>query len=573
MPPLRVERNSLVDAAGAPFLLRGVELPGLETASPPPAAFTPFTFQVIQQRWNMNAVRLPVSVALWKANPQPYLAQVAATIAAAGRQQLVVVLAAYPSDDAGLPTSDTLDFWRAAAAQFKDTPGLILSLYNQPSTRNIPGSTPGTHRAADWSVWQQGGALAGGRTAVGMQALVDAIRTAGAAQVIAAPAFHDTLGFQGLTSSAYLRDANILYEIHPFFDHGVTDEARDRNFGFLAPQFPILAGAWGAQFGGADPSCLAMGGDTGAANSILLQTTEYFDRRGISWTAADFAPGSLIHTFDDYAATAVAGSKWDCSATDGRSGIGNFILLWMTGDPNGFGSIDPTLIANAAGGPPGALAPGQIVSLYGQSIGPDPPLGPSLVNDRITASLGGVQVFFDGIAAPILLSGYFQVNVQVPYEVAGRASTAVQLVNRGLPSPIVQVPVTPAAPGIFTNIGGSEARVLNQDATVNDVNNAAARGTIVSVFCTGGGQTSPPSATGALAALPLPVPLLPITATIGGRSVEILYAGPAPGLAGVTQVNLRVPPDVPLLSPPERASLQVFAGNAASRTGVVLWVK
>jgi uncharacterized protein (TIGR03437 family) len=137
----------------------------------------------------------------------------------------------------------------------------------------------------------------------------------------------------------------------------------------------------------------------------------------------------------------------------------------------------------------------------------------------------------------------------------------------------VQVPVTAAAPGIFTSIGGTEARVLNQDGTINDVNNAAARGTIVSVFCTGGGQTSPPTATGTLAALPLPAPALPIAAAISGRQAEILYAGPAPGLVGVTQVNLRVPSDVPLVTPPERASIQVFAGNAASRTGVVLWVK
>ena len=573
MPPLHVQRNSLVDATGTPFLLRGVELPGLETPSPPAAAFAPFTLQVIQQRWNMNAVRVPVSVALWKPNPQQYLTQVAAAVAAANRQQLVVVLAAYPSDDAGLPTADVLDFWRAAAAQFKDTPGLIFSLYNQPSTRNIPGAAPATHRAADWTLWRQGGALAGGRTAIGMQALVDAIRAAGAAQVIAAPAFHDALGFQGFTSAAYLRDANIVYEIHPFYDQGVTDDARDQNFGFLVPDFPVLAGAWGAQFGGADPSCLAMGTDTVSATGILLQTTEYFDRRAVSWTAADFAPGSLIHNFTDYAATAVAGSKWDCSASDGRSGIGNFILLWMTGDPNGFGSIDSTLIASAAGGPPGAIAPGQIVSLYGQSIGPDPALGPALVDGRLATSVGDVQVFFDGIAAPILLSNYFQVNVQAPYEIAGRQSTAVQLVYRGLPSPVVQVPVTAAAPGIFTSIGGTEARVLNQDGTIHDVNNAAARGTIVSVFCTGGGQTSPPTATGTLAALPLPAPALPIAAAISGRQAEILYAGPAPGLVGVTQVNLRVPSDVPLVTPPERASIQVFAGNAASRTGVVLWVK
>jgi uncharacterized protein (TIGR03437 family) len=566
VPPLSAQRNSLVDAKGASFVLRGVVLPVLESG-------TPFTFQIIQQRWNMNTVRLPVSVALWKSDPQKYLAQVAGVVAAANRQNLVVVLAAFTSDDSAMPTSDVLDFWRAAAPLFKDTPGLLFSLFNQPSTRNIPGSTPGAHRAADWNLWLQGGALTGGRTAVGMQSLVDAIRAAGAAQVIAAPAFHDSLGFQGFTSDAYLRDPNILYEIHPFFDQGLTDDARDRNFGFLSGSFPVYAGAWGADFGTGDPSCLAMPADTVAATSVLFGATAYFDRRAISWTVSDFSPGSLVRNLDNYSATTTTVPKWDCTASDGRTGIGQFILLWMTGDPNGFGSLDPEQIASAAGGPSGPVAPGQLLSLYGQSIGPDPALGPVLDSGRVTTSLGGVQVLFDGVAAPMLLAGYFQVTVQVPYEVALRQSTTVQLVNRGVPSNAVQLPVTAAAPGIFTTItGGSYARLLNQDGTVNDPVTPAARGSVISLFATGAGQTTPSSATGTPAGVPLAAPVLPITVSIGSRSAEILYAGPAPGLVGVTQVNVRVPSDLPVETPPERASLVLSVGGATSRDGVVLWV-
>ena len=64
----------------------------------------------------------------------------------------------------------------------------------------------------------------------------------------------------------------------------------------------------------------------------------YFDFRAISWTAADFAPGSLIQNFTDYAATSLG--PWTCdAASDPRRGIGQFVLLWMTGDPAGFGSL------------------------------------------------------------------------------------------------------------------------------------------------------------------------------------------------------------------------------------------
>jgi uncharacterized protein (TIGR03437 family) len=571
VPPLSVQGNSLIDSTRTPFVLRGVQMPGLETGSSAVAAMTPFTFQIIQQRWNMNAVRLPVSVALWKRDPSGYLGQVAGVVASANRQSLVVVLAAYGADDAGLPASDTLDFWRAAAALFKDTPRMIFSLYNQPSVGNIPGSTPGAHRAADWQVWLSGGALTGGRTAIGMQALVDAIRAAGAKQVIAAPAFHDALGFQGFTSDAYLRDANILYEIHPFFDQGTTDEARDRNFGFLLANFPVFAGEWGAAFGTADPSCLALPADNVSATGVMLQTTAYFDRRGISWTAADFAPGSLIRDFNGYVAT-MTGPDWNCAAADGRTGIGQFILFWMTGDPNGFGSLDPAQIASAAGGAPGPVAPGQLLSLYGQSMGPVQPLGPEFAAGRVTTSLGDVQVLFDGVPAPMLLSGYFQVNVQVPYEVASRQTTTVQLVNRGVPSNSVQLAVAASAPGIFTKItGGSDASLLNQDGTVNDPSNPAARGSVIALFATGAGQTTPASATGVAAGTGGQT--LAVTVSIGSRAAEVLYAGPAPGLVGVMQVNVRVPADLPLTAPPERASVVLTVGGVDSRTGVVFWAK
>src|SRR5215471_18459504 len=128
--PIHVQGNSLVDAKGVPFVLRGVQFPSLVNG-------TSFAFQIIQQRWNMNAVRLPVSVAAWKSDPQNYMAQVTSVVRTANAQQLIVVLGAFGSDGSGLPTADVTDFWRAAAVQFKGSPGLIFSLFAEPSTSNI----------------------------------------------------------------------------------------------------------------------------------------------------------------------------------------------------------------------------------------------------------------------------------------------------------------------------------------------------------------------------------------------------------------------------------------------------
>ena len=561
-------------------------MPGLEAANPgqpdidAKRAMTAFTFRIIQQRWNMNAVRLPVSAAIWRRDGKAYLDQIGAVAAAANQENLVVILAAYgdarsgAAVDTGLPGGDLAAFWTACAAFFKNTPGLVFALYNEPSTRSIPGSSPSAHRAADWRIWLSGGAIAGGQTAVGMQALVDAIRSTGAPQIIAVPGFHDSLGYQGFGPDYYISDANVIYETHPFYDHGTTAGEWDSSLAGVAGTFPVYAGAWGMPFGHPDSACSAIPTGVPQATDLLFQTVAYFDQRSISWTVADFEPGSLIQNFTDDAATNL-NQQWACDATNNpQNGIGQFILLLMTGDPAGFGSIDPSQIASAAGGPVAPVAPGQIISIYGQLIGPQNSVGAQLdTSGNITRLLGDTQVFFDGIPAPMFLAGYFQVNVQVPYEVAGEAAAKVQLVYRGVPSNLIQLPLADAAPGLLVPLATTDAAALNQDGTLNSESNAAGRGSILTVFATGCGQTSPASATGVPAPLPPPLPALPLTLTVATVQTEILFAGAAPGLVGATQINLRIPPDVPVGSPPAKASLILVVDGHASRFGITFWIK
>src|SRR5262249_39644123 len=162
----------------------------------------------------------------------------------------------------------------------------------------------------------------------------------------------------------------VIYEVHPFFDHGLTDEARNTNFGFMTANYPVYAGAWGMPFGQNTPGCTAIPNDLGKVLDLLYQTLSYFDLRGISWTASDFSAGSLLQNMTDEAATQLTG-PWTCDSTSNpKIGIGQFLLLFMTGDPNGFGSLDLNIIVSAAGGFVGPVAPGEIISIYGQGVGP-----------------------------------------------------------------------------------------------------------------------------------------------------------------------------------------------------------
>jgi uncharacterized protein (TIGR03437 family) len=182
-----------------------------------------------------------------------------------------------------------------------------------------------------------------------------------------------------------------------------------------------------------------------------------------------------------------------------------------------------------------------------------------------------VRVLFDEVPAPLIHTSSTQTTVIVPYGIGGRTSTRVQVEYRSIRSASIDVPVAQSAPGLFT-LGGSQGAILNQDSTVNGAQNGAQPGTIVSIYATGEGATTPPGIEGSIvAAGALAKPLLPVGVTIGGRQAEVLYAGSAPGLpAGVFQVNARIP-----LETPAGASVPVVltVGSASSQGGATLFVR
>jgi uncharacterized protein (TIGR03437 family) len=335
----------------------------------------------------------------------------------------------------------------------------------------------------------------------------------------------------------------------------------------------VLAGAWGTPFGQGSATCTAIPRDLNKLSDLLFQAMAYFDVRAISWSVADFAPGSLVRSFDDYPATGLD-ALWTCDASSNPAiGIGQFVLLWMTGDPAGFGSLQAGQIAGAAGSFPGPVAAGELLTIYGQGIGPVNTVTAQYdAAGRLPVVLGETQVFFDGAAAPLFMANAFQVTVQTPWEAAGRKSTVVQLVYRGVPSNKVELAVVDAAPGLLSVLGTTQAAALNQDGSVNDAGAAAARGSVVSLFATGLGQTTPSSATGARSSSSGGM-VNAVTLKMANMPVEVLYAGPAPGLVGVAQINARVPADLPVSGPVDRVSVTVSAAGSESRQGVTFWAK
>jgi uncharacterized protein (TIGR03437 family) len=204
----------------------------------------------------------------------------------------------------------------------------------------------------------------------------------------------------------------------------------------------------------------------------------------------------------------------------------------------------------------GGIAPGELISLTGFGIGPD--IGVAYqpgAQGNIPTQLAGVQVLFDGVPVPILYAQSRQINAIAPVvpAVNGTRQVTVTYNNQQLGPAAAQA--TFGSPGIFRlQIGqSSQAAAINQDGTLNGPTNPAQRGSVVSVWGTGYGQTSPACPTGGLNlpdASPLSTGVSAIILSLGPNGVPALpapvpYAGSAPTLpCGIVQINFQVPVNI-----------------------------
>ncbi len=200
------------------------------------------------------------------------------------------------------------------------------------------------------------------------------------------------------------------------------------------------------------------------------------------------------------------------------------------------------------------VTPGQVVTLVGSLLGPDVGVAadPGAAG-RYPRSLVGVRVLVGGTPAPLLYVQASQINAVVPYSTPypiapGTAvDVAVEYQER-----TSAVGVGSAAIGfaLFTAdaSGSGPAAALNENGTPNSLSNPARRGSIVVLYGTGAGLTSPPSEDGVLTPIASPDALPKvggIRVLVGEAVGEIVYAGAAPGLvSGVTQINVRIPESI-----------------------------
>ena len=224
--------------------------------------------------------------------------------------------------------------------------------------------------------------------------------------------------------------------------------------------------------------------------------------------------------------------------------------------------LNPIGVVNAASYQPvtASLAPGELITLFGTGFSS---VEMSMQGGQaFPPALGGVSVTINGMACPVYYISATQISVIVPYEVASnRTGLANIQVNSGaVSSNVVQMYLTDASPGSFSqNQNGLGYAAALHAATGQEIttSNPASPGEYISLFLTGLGTVAPPVSDGALGPSD-PLSWSDVYNAGYGTGVfavyfndyttgslknpgKIQFAGLAPGLAGLYQINVQLP--------------------------------
>lgn len=204
---------------------------------------------------------------------------------------------------------------------------------------------------------------------------------------------------------------------------------------------------------------------------------------------------------------------------------------------------------------PLSVAPGMIVSVYGNSLALNSEQASSI---PLPFQLGGARVSTNQTNAALYYASASQINAIVPDQAAGLVQLTVQTTAG---SDTVNVLVEPAVPAIYTEDGsgkGAAAALNARNNLVVSSGNPLHPGDYVELFLTGLGLTR--FKNGLQYANQQP------TITVGGENCPISFAGRSPVFPGLDQINCQIPASV---APDDAAPVIVTSGNRQSNTATL----
>jgi uncharacterized protein (TIGR03437 family) len=286
--------------------------------------------------------------------------------------------------------------------------------------------------------------------------------------------------------------------------------------------------------------------------------------------------------------TYVGGSRDDGALALNTDAQGNVIIAgqtWSSDFPGGaqapagqFG--DAFVVKIAPAGPPtitsvlngasfqAGIEAGSWVTITGTNLANTNPgrtwKDSEVVNGQLPTSLDGVSVTIDGKPAFVYYISPTQINVQAPSD-TNIGAVDVVVNNNGAVSAPATAQLQAAAPAFFT-FSGTTAAIASRlpDYTVG----AVKPGDTVVLWGTGFGATTPPTPAGSAVSGAPAVATTP-TVTVGGVSVPVISAVLTTSTAGLYQITIQIPANVPVGAQPVQATV----GTVKTPAGVTLTIE
>ncbi|MCP5110187.1 MAG: hypothetical protein GY953_05065 [bacterium] len=193
--------------------------------------------------------------------------------------------------------------------------------------------------------------------------------------------------------------------------------------------------------------------------------------------------------------------------------------------------------------PATSVSPGQLLSIFGRRLAENAQV---FRPDDSGFFPRSPEITFNDLPAPVLYSGPRQINVQVPFEIAGDDRVTMRFrddsrnfaLSGRRPSVFLRTPAEPTCNRVTAVRGGGFSPLaLNADGSRNTCAQPAAPGSVVTIFLQAVGVTNPPLVTGAIA----PSPATPLDLPVDSLE-EIVSAETLPGsISGVWRVQFRIP--------------------------------
>jgi hypothetical protein len=296
--PLKVVGNQILNSQGEPVRLRGVNTASLEWSSDGQGRILDTVHHAIHD-WRVNVIRLPLTQDRWFGHGpeqtdggKSYRDLVQQIVNVCTTNQCYIILDLHWSDvgewgrqigQHSMPDSNSVAFWKDFAPVYANHPAVLFDLYNEPHD-------------VSWDVWLHGGMVTDKPNnraqmrspktypAVGMQALLDTVRAAGAKNVVIAGGLDWAYDFSGILEGRQLADPHghgVLYANHCYDNKNQSVDTWIANLRQAATRLPIIVTEFGGHSGP---------GKVDPADDWLWHMMQALEENQWSWVAWDLHP-------------------------------------------------------------------------------------------------------------------------------------------------------------------------------------------------------------------------------------------------------------------------------------------